>query len=104
MSDTPIKRFGFLPWFYAAWKGLTAIVLVVGGCIPTVFLGWDTMLPSGKLVAVSGLIVSAWKAADMSVRDTVKRLMEGKPPSDIPKDGNGGHTQFIDKPAETAKP
>lgn len=98
-----MKNLPGLLWFYAGWKAVTALVIVVGASLPTVVLGWDTMLPSGKWVAVAGLGVSAWKALDMSVRETVKRLMEGKTPVDIPKDGNGGHTQFIQKPPEPGK-
>lgn len=87
-----------LLWFYACWKAVTALIIVVGASLPTVVLGWDTMLPSGKVVAVGGLVVSAWKALDMSVRDTVKRLVEGKTPVEVPKNDNGGHTQHIQKP------
>lgn len=100
-EQQPIQKpgkFGPLLWFYAGWKASTALVIVVGASLPTVVLGWDTMLPSGKLVAVAGLVVTGWKALDMSVRETVKRLMEGKSPVDIPKNGNGGHTEHLKKP------
>lgn len=97
------QGFGFLSWFYAAWKAATALILVVGSNLPTAILGWDTMLFSGKLVAVVGLIVSGWKALDMSVRETVKRLMEGKSPVEIPTNGNSGNTQHIQRPAEPGK-
>lgn len=95
-----MKRFGPLLWFYAGWKALTALVIVVGSNLPTVVLGWDTMLYSGKLVAVSGLVVSAWKALDMSVRETVKRLMEGKSPVEIPKNGDTQHIQKLTDPGK----
>ena len=86
-------------WFYAYWKVITAVVLVVGGCLPTVILGWDTMIASGKLVAVGGLILSAWKAADIEIRQILRRLAEGKPPVDIPNgNGDSGHTQQFQKP------
>lgn len=93
------KWMEWIPWFYAGWKVVTAVVIVVGGCLPTVFLGWDTMIPSGKLVAVGGLILAAWKAADIEIRQILKRLIEGKPPVDI-QNGNGGHTQHIQKPTQ----
>lgn len=92
---------GWVLWFYAGWKVVTALVICVGGCLPTVFLGWDTMIPSGKLVAIGGLAVTAWKAMDMEIRQILKRLVEGKPPVDIPN-GNGGHTQHFEK-ANTGK-
>lgn len=97
-----MKNFGPLLWFYAGWKAATALVIVVGASLPTVVLGWDTMLPSGKIVAVGGLVVSAWKALDMAVRDTVRRILEGKTPVEIPKGVNGGahDTTFTAKPSE----
>ena len=97
-APSQARRFGALLWFYAGWKAATALIIVVGACLPTVVLGWDTMLPSGKLVAVAGLVVTGWKALDMSVRDTVKRLLEGKTPVEIPKNGNGGNTEILKKP------
>lgn len=98
MSEPPnnLKRFDKILWFYAGWKVTTALVLVVGGCLPTVILGWDTMITSGKLVAIGGLGVSAWKAMDIEIRQILKRLAEGKPPVDIPN-GNGGHTEILKK-------
>lgn len=100
-----MKKFGPLLWFYAGWKAVTALVIVVGASLPTVVLGWDTMLLSGKIVAIGGLIVSAWKALDMAVRDTVRRLLEGKTPVEIPKGANGGtgDTTHIQKPPEPGK-
>jgi hypothetical protein len=80
-------------WWYAAWKILGAVVIVVGGAIPTVILGWDTMLPSGKFVAVVGLGVAAWKAVDAEFKQVVKRISEGKPPVPL----NGGNTEIIKK-------
>ena len=99
------KWLNSLLWFYAAWKAVTALVIVVGSNLPTVVLGWDTMLMSGKIVAVGGLVVSAWKALDMAVRDTVKRLVDGKAPVELPKNGNGGSgdTQFVQTPTESGK-
>lgn len=98
MSEPVKQKFGFIHWFYASWKAVTALILVVGANLPTAVLGWDTMLFSGKFVAVVGLVVSGWKALDMSVKETVKRLMEGKTPVEIPKNGSEGNTQHIQKP------
>lgn len=98
-----VKEHWFL-WFYAWWKVVTAIVIVVLGCIPTVFLGWDTMLPSGKLVAVGGLVLSAWKAVDLVFDKMAARITEGKSPMAIPgQNGVRGDMEQIQKPAESGK-
>lgn len=91
------KRYNAILWFYAGWNTLTGVVIVVGATLPTIVLGWDTMLPSGKAVAITGVIVAAWKAVDLELRRVIRRVMEGKPPVDIPQNGNGGHTEHLKK-------
>lgn len=91
-------------WVYASWKAATAVVIVVGAGLPTVILGWDTMLPSGKFVAVAGLLVSGWKALDVIIDQIMRRVSQGKPPMPVDASnggsgGSGGHTQIIKKDA-----
>jgi len=91
-----VKSFPTIYWLYAAWKALSGVVIVVGGAMPTVLLGWDTMLPSGKMVAVAGLVVSGFKSIDMLFDHTMRRLADGKTPA--ASNGNGGDTQQVPKP------
>lgn len=91
------KRFDPLYWKHAVWKVLSGALLVLLGSLPTVLLGWDTMLPSGKLVAVSGLAVSVIKSIDMLFDQTMSRLAAGKLP--VKLDGQNGHdTAHLKKP------
>lgn len=98
MNEQPpqFKRFDPIYWFYAGWKAFSGVVIVVGGSSATAILGWDTMLPSGKVVAVLGLVVAGIKSLDMLFDQTMRRLAEGKPP--VPINGNGGHTEQLKKP------
>ena len=98
-SDTgfAMKEYDPILWYHAVWKTLTAIVVVVGGSLPTVVLGWDTMLVSGKVVAIGGLVVSAWKAVDLLFDQTMRRLSQGKTP--MPINGNND-TQHFTKPPD----
>lgn len=105
-----IRRFVLILWLYAGWNTLTGVVIVVGATLPTIVLGWDMMLPSGKAVAIIGVTVAAWKAVDLEFRRIIRRVMEGKPPVEIPKNGNGGSsnggsgdTQHFPKTAGTVK-
>ena len=92
-----IKRFDPLYWKHAIWKMFSGVVVVVLGSMPTIVLNWDTMLPSGKLVALSGAAVSAVKALDMLLDQTMARLAAGKTPVQLP--GQNGHdTAHIKKP------
>lgn len=91
-----LKKFDPIYWIYAGWKAISGVVIVVGGSAATAILGWDTMLPSGKFVAILGLIVAGTKSLDMLFDQTMRRLSQGKPP--VPVNGNGGHTEQLKKP------
>lgn len=91
------RRFDPIHWVYACWKAVSGVVIVVGASAPTAILGWDTMLPSGKFVAILGLTVAGAKSLDMLFDQTMRRLSEGKTP--VPINGNSGHhTEHIKKP------
>ena len=94
-----MKDYDPIQWWYTGWKICGAVVKVAGPAMPTVFLGWDTMLMSGKLVAAGGLFVSAWGAVDLLFDQTMRRISEGKTPVQIPGgNGGSGDTQIIKKP------
>lgn len=92
-----MKDYDPIQWLYAGWKICGAVVIVVGGALPTVILGWSTMLPSGKFVALSGLVVSAWKSVDLLFDQTMRRVSQGKTPMPINGNGGSGDTQHIQK-------
>jgi len=94
-QDLMIKRFDPLYWKHAIWKVFSGASMVFLGSLPTVILGWDTMLPSGKLVAVSGLAISVIKSIDMLFDQTMSRLAAGKLP--VKLDGQNGHDTALTK-------
>lgn len=85
---------------HAIWKAFSGAALVVLGASPTVVLGWDTMLLSGKIVACMGIAVSVIKALDLFFDQTLARLDAGKPPVPLP---NVRDTAFMQKPPEPGK-
>ena len=90
------KKFDPIYWKHAIWKALSGPLIVVLVATPTVVLGWDTMLLSGKIVAVTGLVVSWIKSIDLLFDQTMARLAAGKTPMPIPGQ-NGGDTTHIHK-------
>jgi len=86
------KQFDPIYWKHAVWKAFSGPLLVVLGATPTVVLGWDTMLLSGKIVATTGLFMSWIKAIDLLFDQTMARLAAGKSPMPI-QGQNGGDTQ-----------
>lgn len=90
------KKFDPIYWKHAIWKILSGALLVGLGGAPTIVLGWDTMLMSGKIVAICGLVVSVIKSVDMLMDQTLSRLAAGKLP--VKLDGqNGFDTTHITK-------
>jgi len=94
------KKFDPIYWKHAIWKACSGSLLILFGAAPTVVLGWDTMLLSGKIVACIGLAVAVLKALDMLFDQTMSRLAAGKTPMPLP-DPNGKHdTAFIQTPGK----
>jgi len=90
------KQFDPIYWKHAIWKAISGPLIVLLGAAPTVVLGWDTMLPSGKYVAVSGLLLTVIKSLDLLFDQTIARVAAGKTPMPIAGQ-NGGDTQHIQK-------
>jgi len=98
MDDTAakIRQYDPIYWKHAAWKAFSGSALVGLGSAPTVILGWDTMLLSGKLVACIGIAISIIKSLDMLFDQTLSRVAAGKLP--VKLDGqNGFDTTHITK-------
>ena len=83
-----MKDFDPIYWRHAIWKACSGAVLVAGGAAPTVILGWDTMILSGKIVACLGIFMSVIKSLDMFFDTTMNRLAAGKLP--VKLDGQNG--------------
>lgn len=84
-----MKNFDPIYWKHAIWKAFSGAALVGLSSAPTVVLGWDTMILSGKIVAVMGIVVSVIKSLDMFFDQTLARLASGKLP--VKLDGQNGH-------------
>ncbi len=83
-----MKNFDPIYWKHAIWKAFSGSILVGLGTAPTVVLGWDTMITSGKIVAVIGIVVAVVKSLDMFFDQTMNRLAAGKLP--VKLDGQNG--------------
>ena len=73
---------------HARWKAWSGTVVVGLSTAPTSILSWDTMLVSGKLVALSGILIAMIKAYDMFYDQTMSRVAAGKLP--VKLDGQNG--------------
>lgn len=78
-------------WKLAIWKVWSGSIIVLLAGAPSLVLGWDTMLISGRVVAIIGLIINLVKFLDAFFDQTVSRLAAGKPPVPI---GGNGHTEM----------
>ncbi len=78
-----IKKFDPLYYKHAIWKAWSGAMLVLLGSAPTVVLGWDTMLISGKVVACIGLAIAVIKSLDLFFDQTLARLAAGKTPVQV---------------------
>jgi hypothetical protein len=94
-----MPQFDPIYWKHAIWKASSGAVLVLLGGIPTVVLGWDSMIISGKIVACTGLAAQVIKSLDMFGDQTMSRLAAGKLP--VKLEGQNG-TKHITK-EEVAK-
>ena len=84
-----MKHFEPIYYKHAIWKAFSGALLVAGGAAPTIILGWDSMLPSGKMVACIGIGMSVVKSLDMFFDQTLARLTAGKLP--VKLEGQNGH-------------
>lgn len=91
------KKFDPIYWKHAIWKAVSGSLLILLGAAPTVVLGWDTMLLSGKIVACIGLAVAVIKSVDMLFDQTMSRLAAGKTPMPVPDPSGKGDTNLIQK-------